>query len=472
MKGWQKVLLFVSISCVGLIVYSPHLHYQYPFHVDEWHHISQALRMGSGAYTLSFQSAEIGFHIFLFLVSTITDLVMVYRFLPALVAMIGASAIFFLSYRISASFWTGLAALFFFATITSNVNVTGLWFFTPLSFAIPLVYAYLYCFYRAIEERSVTHLRIGIVLFALLIPVHAVSALMSLPALFVYAVLRREQFMEYRRYVGALIVVLIGGMSFFIWLLPGSFTSDLVQLFSLIQFRYGWGVVEMENSLFELYSVIGYILAVIGSIALVIQKEHRRYTLFLLLPATLIISIVIFKVTGISFLSPYQRNLYYFTIGLPLLSAYGLGYLFSLIWKYVPSTPARSGIAFVLICTSAGSLYGYWRLPPRSELYYTITDAEYHALRTLREYPEGLVMAEALPSVSIYPLSGHEPVASLVFDGKRSINDTFMHGENCAEKRDFLLENPRVRYILSNDRLTCGWIQIYAKGTYIYDTKE
>jgi len=472
MKVWQKALVLISGLGVAFLVYSPHLNYSYPFHVDEWHHISQALRIGSGAYVLSFQSAELGFHLFLFLLSTVTDLVSVYRFLPAITALVSASIIFFLTYRVSNSFWTGIAALFFFATIKSNVNVTGIWFFTPLSFAIPLIYAYLYAFYRAGEEGSALYLKIGILLFALLIPIHAVSALMSLPALCIYGIIQREKLQGQMKYLYALIGVLVGGTFFFTWLLPGSVLTDLTQLFSLVQFRYGWGVVEMENSLTELYSSIGYIFAIIGVISLAIQKTYRHYVLFLILPITLLVSILLFKLTGISLLSPYQRNLYYFTLILPLFSALGLVYLFSLIQTRISVTPVRVLILLVLVGITASSLHGYGKLPARSELYYTINDAEYKALRFLREYPEGRVMAEALPSVSVYALSGHEPVASLVFDGKQNINDTFMHGENCATKRAFLYENPEVRYILSTDRLTCGWIQLYAKGTYVYQTRE
>jgi len=135
-----------------------------PLHIDEWHHIEEGLRLGNyGEYfkflqaenARRFTGLEIGFHFFLFLVSQFVSLVSIYQFLPALWACLSALVIFYVTYKITdGSFYLGLLSMVFFASIKSNVNITGLWFFTPLTFSIPFIYLFLYFFTEGLSQRK------------------------------------------------------------------------------------------------------------------------------------------------------------------------------------------------------------------------------------------------------------------------------------------------------------------------------
>ena len=54
------------------------------------------------------------------------------------------------------------------------------------------------------------------------------------------------------------------------------FISAITDILSQLQFKHGWGVLEANNSLFELYSPIGYILAVLGVFYLITNKENLK----------------------------------------------------------------------------------------------------------------------------------------------------------------------------------------------------
>ena len=468
-----QLTLLLSLIFVGFVVYTPHWTYPYPFHVDEWHHIAQALHIGAGTYLFSLQSAELGFQIFLYLLGSLVDLVTVYRFFPALWAIASASALVWVSYRMSEkNAPLAIAAVIAFASIKSNVNIIGLWFFTPLTFAIPFIYLYTYFITKGIAEGNRRSFLTGVGIAAGLLFFHAISVFFALPFLALYGYLHRKTLPIGKREIFLLCAVLFIGLLFAMYILQLPFTSAFPRLMRMLTFPYGWGVVEMQNSYTEFYSTTGILLAFLGTAYLIQHKKRRIYAWYLLWPATLIVMILIFRITGYSFLSPYQRNLYYLALSLPPLSAFGVYYGYFILRKALRASWFEQFLpqfVTVLICVLLYGLFvNYTTLPKRAELYRAITKEDYNALQFLANQPTGEVMAETLPSIAIYPITGHEPVAALAFDGKREVNDRFMYEENCSEKRNASFENPHVRYILSRVKLYCGWVQIYAKKRYVY----
>ena len=342
MKRGRKILVVLALSFVFLLVYSPHFNYSFPYHVDEWHHLSESIRLGNyGEYLDAFRAGtargfsglEIGFHFALFLLSFLVNLISVYQFLPAIFAVLGALALFYLVYRkTDGNFWLGFFAIIFFASIKSNVNVTGLWFFTPMTFSIPLIFLYFYFFDQGVGQQKPKSLLISFGLMTVLLFVHSVSFIFSLPALIIYSLLNHQFLLkEYKLFLVPLAVLVLGVLFYKYALdIPNFLLASRV--LSDLQFEYGWGIVELKNSLLEVYSTVGYLLAALGMVFAVFKlKALKKYLLFLLWPATLIIMIIIFRISGVSYLSPYQRNLYYLVISLPLFSALGLYYSLLLV---------------------------------------------------------------------------------------------------------------------------------------------
>jgi hypothetical protein len=245
-----------------------------------------------------------------------------------------------------------------------------------------------------------------------------------------------------------------------------NFTSAITDLMSNLQFKHGFGVLEANNSPFELYSPIGYILAILGTLSIATNKEFRKkYLIYLIWPITIIISIVIFKQTGISYLSPYQRNLYYLAISLPLLSAIGLYSVIKKMHKNKVLTLLAITIIFILTFTQ------YYQLPETMELYENINKDNYKALQFLKTQqiqPGSKVIAPALIATTVFPISNHQPLATTFFYGDRNLLFQFFLSEGCNTKNQ-IIQKHNISYILAEQPIECGWEIIYNKtGNIIY----
>ena len=97
-KGKIFLIALVSIF-IFLLVYTPHYRYPFPRHIDEWHHIAETIKLQKGEYSGGFMGLRIGFHIILLSLLKVTNLVPIYRFLPAIWAVFSALVLFYVVYK-------------------------------------------------------------------------------------------------------------------------------------------------------------------------------------------------------------------------------------------------------------------------------------------------------------------------------------------------------------------------------------
>ena len=152
----QKLTLILLLLFVFLLVYSPHFSYKYPLHVDEYHHIAKAINFIENKelnIVPNYQhqpyspNLEPGFTIFLSLLAFAKlDLILFYKFLPAIFAALAAFTLFHLMFYITKNFYLAISSIVFFASLKSNINLHGLWFFTPLTLAMPLIFLFFLLF--------------------------------------------------------------------------------------------------------------------------------------------------------------------------------------------------------------------------------------------------------------------------------------------------------------------------------------
>lgn len=473
------VIALVSIATL-LLVYTPHYGYPFPSHIDEWHHITETIKLQKGEYPTGVMGYRIGFQIILFPLSKITNLILIYQFLPAIWTVFSALVLFYVVHKKTGNqFYTALFAMIFFASIKSNVNITGLWFFTPLTFSIPFIFLYVYFFTEGIEKQNKKFILSSLAIMVILIFVHSISVLFAIPFLFIYSLFNfRYVIREWKFFSTFLIIPVIGG-AFYKFMTNVPWKSLISKLIHVLQFKRGWGVLELRNSFFEFYSLIGYILAAIGLILIFRYKKNlKKYLAYALWPITVLISIMIYRMTDVSYLSPYQRNLYYFAISLPILSAFGLDYLLRLIKgaingvvsvgrKKELSRKIGGFIIFTIIIFFA--FKSYWYIPKQIDLYKVIDNDDYQALLFLSALPEkSVVMATPRISTALYPISGHKPVATFFFYGNRPDAERFFRTENC-EVKQWILNKYKVEYVLSKSPIHCGWKLIYDEKGYIYE---
>jgi hypothetical protein len=468
---FQIFIVGVVSIAILLLVYSPHFDYRFPYHIDEWHHISEAIKLRSGEYSGGTIGFRVGFHIILLVLSSAVNLVSVYRFFPALWAVVSALVLFYVVYKKTNKFLIALFSMLFFASIKSNTNITGLWFFTPLSFSIPFIFLYVYFFTEGIEKQNKKFILLSLVIMAFILVVHPISVIFAMPFLGIYSLMHFKYIKSQYKFFSSFLIIPVIGMLFYSHIKKIPLTHALQSLVSSLQFKYGWGVLEVSNAFTELYSIIGYVFAVIGtSILLIFYKKFKKYLIYILWPASVLVFIIIYRLMRVSYLTPYQRNLYYFAIGLPILSAFGLFFLIDLLKSgiklkipYLKQAISLIVIVIVIFFT----FKSYFDVPERLELYKVIDDDDYKALLFLRNFPETTVLAFPMVSVALHPISGHKPVATLAFYGNRKESEKFFLSSDCQEKQQ-LINEYGVEYVLSKFPIDCGWKLIYAKNNFIY----
>lgn len=479
MKKSRIFLIIIVLIFTFLLVYIPHLGYPFPRHVDEWHHITEAIKLEKGEYSGGATGYRIGFHILLLLLSKITNLVLIYQFLPAIWAVFSALVLFYVVYKkTDKQFLIALFSMIFFASIKSNVNITGLWFFTPLTFSIPFIFLYIYFFTEGIEKHNRKFILLSLATMILLLFIHSISVLFAIPFLLIYSLFNFRYLKKEWKFFSIFLIIPIIGALFYKFMKEVPWNFLIRDLIIALQFKRGWGVLELNNSFFELYSLMGYILAVVGLVLIFRHRENlKKYLVYGLWPITVLISIMIYKKTGVSYLSPYQRNLYYFALSLSILSAFGLDYLLKIVKQLIIKTNfadvekeflKRTVFVLIFIVVIFFTFLSYQKIPQQVALYQVIDNSEYQALLFLSKIPEkGVVMALPRISEALYPISGHKPVATYVFYGKRADVERFFLSEDCETKQQ-LINQYKVKYILSKSKINCGWKLIYDKENYIY----
>ena len=169
----------------------------------------------------------------------------------------------------------------------------------------------------------------------LLLPIHSISVLFSLPILLIYSLMHKSYLKkEYKFFLLFLLVPLIG-IFLYSWIMDLTLINSLKDFFSRILFKSGWGILELQNSPGEIYSPIGYLLSVVGLFYLLSKRNFKKYSIFTIWTLTTLFYILIFKLTNFSPISPYQRNVYYFALSLPFLSAVGTMHLIQLIKRKI-----------------------------------------------------------------------------------------------------------------------------------------
>jgi hypothetical protein len=486
----KQILLAVLVVIVSVfvfvVVYYPHYQQNpYPYHLDEWHHITEALKLRAGDYSGGVNGFEIGFHAILMVFSYFVDLVKVYQFFPALWAVVSALVLFYVVRRKTNNYWIALLSMVFFASLKSNVNIEGLMFFTPLSFSIPFIFLYVYFFTEGIERENRKMILASIGIMAFLTLVHAISVLFALPFLLIYCLFHIKYLLKEWKLFSLFLVVPLIGLILYASMLDISLSSAVGSLIEKLQFHKGWGVYEVDNSPLEIYSIAGYCLAIAGAVVMLFSS-WKKYFVYVLWPLCVLGSIAIFRISDVSYLSPYQRNVYYFGIALPFLSAFGLYFILKWAGKLsewcfdffagLKKRYRESGkmelikkivkIAVILVlacCVIACAFGAHYKYPENMPLYKAIDSASYEALSFLSTQEKSNVMATLYVSLAVYPVARMDPVGALNFYGDKGAVSNFFAGDNCTIMEKILSQHD-AKYVVAQQRIDCNWTNIYEKN--------
>ena len=472
----QIILVLLGLTAIFLLTYSPSFLNHFPKHPDEWGHINQALNLEQGKYQFqNLSTFGLGFHLFLYGINQTTDLVQIYKFLAPSWAVLSAIILFSIVYSLSGKkFLTAFLSLIFFGSIKSNINLLGLHFFTPLTFAIPFIFLFIFFFIRGLDKKNKKYLLLSFLIMLFLTPVHAISVTFSFPVLIFSGILYYKYIKkEFRFFIIFLLIPLVG-LFFLSFVKSIAIIDSLFILVKGLQFsRWESEALAYGDSLTTTYSIAGGILAGIGLLVLLWSKKKELYP-YSVWPLYLLLMIIVFWLTDTSYLSPYHRNFYYFTISLPLLSAFGLNWLISFIagrLKRVNFNLITVSIIFItmpLFFIPHNETFAEWSL---------ITAGDYRDLIFLAEFPKGKILTLYPLSLAVTPITGHELVEhysdkfSMKHATKFFTEDEFFIKDDCR-LRNAMIEVYNIDYVISEQEIFCGYELLRREHNYIYEVRS
>ncbi|HIH38293.1 hypothetical protein J4460_03805 [Candidatus Woesearchaeota archaeon] len=469
MGGVNKRAIPVAaiVAFTFFLVFSPHIGYRFPLHIDEWRHITEAKHIVEGTYRFDRMSAlEYPFAAFLSLIFRAVDIILFYRFLPALFACASSLALFFVMLRLTGKYPSALLAMVFFASLRSNVNVLGLWFLTPLTMAIPLIYLFFIFFQEGIDgDRKKMWWSIG--LLAITFFIHPLSALFTIPIIGVCGIIKWKKIkdMMIPLISGGVITLFSGILLFRAYLWKGSMGKTLWMIGEMLIFKHGWGVLELDIGLSSIISWLLIILALVGAVLL------RKRIVFIAWPAVLIILKILYELFHIGLFVPYQRLVYYLALGIIPLSAAGGYYLFREIFHI---SPKRWNVPLSFLCIMILIIVpfiGYGKTDEQVAVYHIIDEYDYTSLLALKEFPKGRVMARVDYSAAVLAMTPHEIFATYYFYGDRKVVEKFYQLEYCDEMEEFYKTN-KVDYVIFWAEPKCPWNLAYKDKVFIYDVGD
>ena len=498
------ILIFIFIK-----VYSIHSNYNYPIHLDEYHHIAQSVQIIEKkgfvqtnpyfADEIGHENLEPGFHILLselFLLTGI-DPVRHYGFLPALFACLSAFMLFVLVNKITNNFWTGIFAMLFFASLKSSVNILGINFFTPLTACIPLIYLFLLMLTKALLDGDIKRLFISIILSACLVIIYPLCGTLIIPISLLYFLLNpgiirefyfktkeifaieklnKDKILYFKTVVLSIIIILaIITVFFYFWrYIPLSRNKN--QIINSLIFREGWGKVEIKYFLPYLYGIISTILALMG---MIISFKQKKYLIFVFFSFITVGLTSMFNKFGFTILSPYQRTLYFAMLFLIPLSAIGLSYITDCMKKlkisFLSKIAKEPMVAFLVIIIFICVFLDSYTLIEERKTYSSsiISEEEYIAIKWLEKNygSHNIVLAPVFVSSTIYPISRNYVVSILPgqLRGKNLNASIDFFNVGCNEKKRIIEEN-KANLVFSKGKIDCNWLkEVYSNKNFIYE---
>ncbi len=487
-RNVKIILVAIALILTFIVVYYPHFQNKYPIHEDEWHHINEAERIVNNDVRTDGAAKWSGLerivqYVLVALDKLSVNLVLSYKYLPAIAASFAALALFFFLFKKS-NYWVGLIGILFFSTLKSNINILGLWFFTPLTLAIPFIFLFFYFFTEAVESANSADqtyykrsLYISFVLFLFILLLHPISATFTLPILAIYLLINHKFVKQNKIIFILLLAIPIIGIIYFVeFLWQGSLAQSIVFTTNTMMFKSGWGQMEILYYLPLFYSMIATILALIG-VYFALQDKKQR--IFVIWPLLCLFMLWFFNKFSFSLFAPYQRYVYYTLLGLIPLSAIGLYHLLDflriILNKIVSNTKTKKIVfgcsVIVILFLIFYNIYSseYKVSGVETGINQFINDNDYRALKFLKEYSGGKVIAPLGISSAVYPISRHETLATLYFYGDASERNAVkaFYASDCSVK-ETIIRDMKISYVLSKDRIDCGYREIYNDGEFIY----
>ena len=294
LKGYQYVILIFLLGFCFYNTYSIHFDYPFPYHHDEWQHTGIVVQIIDTGYNIKHNpymdvptwhtDLESGFHLFIanLFVLTGLDPIFYYQYLAAVFAVITGFVIFFLVYRLSKNYLSGLVSVLVFSVLRTNVNILGKNYFIPMSMAFTFIYSFVYLFQKALKEKKAKYFHLSLLTLFLLLLIHPPSFVILLVPFIIEVMLNLravKSFLKVRK-LSILPVIIIFIVLFYLLAWKGKFYSTFEYFFDLLFFEPGWGKLEVTYFIPLLYGIVPTFLAFIGMVHGFNDLKYRFFVMF------------------------------------------------------------------------------------------------------------------------------------------------------------------------------------------------
>ncbi len=401
--------LFISILA-GVFAATPHFHYPWPIHGDEWWQVGtvQNLMEGRPINTHPYFFDELtndkpGFssYIAALLGAGGIDPIGGWAFLPAinvfLISFVGSLLLYAITRK-------GLLAGAFpvlLMAIRSNAYILGWWFFVPSTFGLFFVLAAFLSlpFWR----KELSGFPFAFVLFAALFLVYAPLGIFSLIILLPFSIPYRSVLAYARKHAFlfsvvffAMIAIVVGGIYIATtispyreyWIVNPSLPPPVIQAFFVP--RAATLHLSSGSGLFDTVPFILLFAAAAGCIGMKKEPWKRAICFGAILG---VLNVLLAYVLGVSFLLFHQRAFYVLGILAAVLASSGVSLLFdefreSRYAKRISLPRKRAVGVLFLLCFGFLLFSGYFALPNGTLLYHLVEQEDLTAMAWLVKHHE------------------------------------------------------------------------------------
>ncbi len=449
--------------------------FELPLHADEWSHIAQARYiMETGGfvtvnpYVESLErynvNLEQGFHIFLaehFMLSG-WDPVLDYKYLPALFALITALFIY-VFVRGEVNHFAGVLSMLFFATLKSNVNILGIWYFVPFTFSLFLLFMFMH-----LLRGNTNRVLLGCVL--------ALSSFIYPPAAilmcFVWGAQEIEAIKDVRIVLGLLGLAIV--VTFIVLSLSGTI-ADLI----VFHLSDDWKVMKpIEYNIPYFMGLAGFAFACVGAYYVLKNRVSRVVLIAPLLP---LMNIILRRLFETTFLLPYLRSVYYLVVALAPLAGLGIYFTINFVNKKLNARglTSKAITTVILLAVMYASFTSYYDImaqvgisdnePKALVMMYPVDENGYATLKFISDNYGGghTVLANDLLSFGVYPVSGNHIVEIQWANLATTRKNAYMNflRSNCDVKKTMLGKS--IDLVVTEWTQQCSFLkQVYEKPPY------
>ncbi|RLF39752.1 MAG: hypothetical protein DRN12_06525 [Thermoplasmata archaeon] len=435
-KEW--LLLIPLVILASLLTFYPHQNYPYPLHVDEWFHIAEAkqIALGSNIDWYTGKNFSLGMErawhltlalIYLFFKPSIQQWI----YLPIILHVTSILLVFYLVYKLYGRI-EALVSSLLIALLPSNVTMGGPVFIMPVNLSLIFIPLALIFAFEFISIKKLYNYILLFIVTTFLLYAHPPTAFVLLLILTIYLILQIVSQEEKSKIFYLLAVIVF------------SILASLPNYLSFLQ-EEGMGNIKFDFWVYLegvplLYGIIPSLFFIVGVYVIAKSKDRRSWTL-VLTSFVLLLNILFFMETGLTYILPYQRTFIPFLLIMSIIAGRGYSKLIE-----VDKPTRKTGFILLIVLLVVTTCISVDRNFHES-YYHIIDDEDYRNFLWIKDNTseDAIIIldpwkARALPAIaerrvySVMPFGPDEEQLKLV-------ENTYKFFEDSCNNTTFLLEN-------------------------------